>query len=192
MVRARVPPEAPLTSPSSSRTTSRPGAAVTLSSASDGARSIAVSTDPRGTTLVPRSSRVVRPSPTSRQETSTRCPSGGVPRARRPKTTWPKAACRSPTDTPHHRWSSCPGAPLQAGRNPPSEDPRTTRSDTLRRRGVSFREWVLLGVRAPDPGLPSTEADFRPGVFHHLAVQSRSSSPPHSLLPPGEPFVRRS
>jgi len=55
-----------------------------------------------------------------------------------------------------------------------------TRSDTLRRRGVTFREWVLLGVLAPNLGHPSTEADFRPGVFHHLVVRSRSPSPPHS------------
>lgn len=95
-------------------------------------RNIAVSTDPRGTTLVPRSPRVVRPY----RSTNTRCPGGGAPRTltrrraavrRRPVTRRrrPESASRSSTDLPHHRWSVSPEAPFfsPAEANRPKTNP---------------------------------------------------------------------
>lgn len=128
---------------------------------------------PRGRAPAPDAQAVESPVPAVRRRLGRKQRAGHRP------TRLTTGGARAPWRPPSRR-------PKPTVRRPP----RVTRSDTLRRQGVTFREWVLLGVRAPDPGLPSTEADFRPGVFHHLVARSRSSSPPHSPLLSGEPVIR--
>jgi len=153
----------------------------------DGARNIAVSTDPRGTTLVPRPSRVDRPSSTSRQSTGTRCPSGGVPRTRRPKTTWPEAACRSPTDPPHHRWSARPVA--SSFSQAEAHGPKTTPRHSLRHPASSGRDLPRMGPSRRPRSRPRSSFDrsrFPTGCL----PPPRGSEPELLPTPLSPPFGR--